>query len=142
MRSFLRGVLRNTLRAYPVETHRTVLLIAFLWGTAITGTLLPGVFLISYCCGLLRGIDDIAAPLAGRACLVLCTVPALMYAPALLLRRSVKKAVQRALKEGGQSCLNCGYDLRGLPEKHVCPECGFEYDLESVRQAWRKMVGS
>jgi hypothetical protein len=21
-------------------------------------------------------------------------------------------------------CLNCAYSLKGLPEEHVCPECG------------------
>jgi hypothetical protein len=25
-------------------------------------------------------------------------------------------------------CPVCRYDLRGLPQKHRCPECGFEYD--------------
>ena len=27
----------------------------------------------------------------------------------------------------GCRCLQCGYDLRGLPE-HVCPECGLRFD--------------
>ncbi len=29
-------------------------------------------------------------------------------------------------------CPNCGYSLVGLPLEHRCPECGFEYDRDSV----------
>jgi hypothetical protein len=29
----------------------------------------------------------------------------------------------------GLHCDDCGYPLRGLPRKHVCPECGAAYDL-------------
>lgn len=36
-----------------------------------------------------------------------------------------------------QVCLNCGYSLRGLPERGCCPECGSEYELSRVRQVWR-----
>ncbi len=39
---------------------------------------------------------------------------------------------------GGQpltQCPMCAYSLTGLPENHVCPECGFAYD-ESMR-IWR-----
>jgi hypothetical protein len=28
----------------------------------------------------------------------------------------------------GRVCPRCRYDLAGLPDTHVCPECGFEYD--------------
>lgn len=31
-----------------------------------------------------------------------------------------------------QHCPLCGYEIRGLPEAHTCPECGFEYDEHSV----------
>ena len=34
-------------------------------------------------------------------------------------------------------CLSCGYPLRGLPARHVCPECGWAYDAEKVQGAWR-----
>jgi hypothetical protein len=39
---------------------------------------------------------------------------------------------------GGQpltQCPMCAYSLTGLPENHVCPECGFAYD-ETMR-IWR-----
>jgi len=29
--------------------------------------------------------------------------------------------------------LFCGYLLAGLPTEHACPECGFEYDAESIK---------
>jgi hypothetical protein len=29
----------------------------------------------------------------------------------------------------GLRCGYCGYELRGLPRRHVCPECGAAYDL-------------
>lgn len=32
--------------------------------------------------------------------------------------------------QGPQPCPACGYDLRGLSRKGVCPECGVPYDLE------------
>lgn len=29
------------------------------------------------------------------------------------------------------SCAKCGYPLRGLPERHRCPECGWSYGPET-----------
>ena len=29
-------------------------------------------------------------------------------------------------------CPSCGYNLRGLPTTHQCPECGFQYDPSAV----------
>ena len=37
-------------------------------------------------------------------------------------------------------CLSCAYSLKGLPEEHVCPECGTEYTAEQVRNAWQHWV--
>jgi hypothetical protein len=34
-----------------------------------------------------------------------------------------------------KTCPACGYSLEGLPRRHCCPECAFEYD-ESTR-CWR-----
>lgn len=30
------------------------------------------------------------------------------------------------------NCPQCAYNLAGLPEEHVCPECGFEYDRHAT----------
>ncbi|MCA9290994.1 MAG: hypothetical protein KDA25_07690 [Phycisphaerales bacterium] len=38
-------------------------------------------------------------------------------------------------------CPRCHYDLRGLPDAHRCPECGFEYDMSSLFLVGRPFVG-
>lgn len=47
-------------------------------------------------------------------------------AVSILLRRSVRLDLRRALVEAGVPiCLACGYQLRGLgPDARACPECG------------------
>ncbi len=34
-------------------------------------------------------------------------------------------------------CVECGYDLVGLPDHHRCPECGIGYDKHEVRTIWQ-----
>ncbi|HPF37107.1 MAG TPA: hypothetical protein P5081_00270 [Phycisphaerae bacterium] len=31
-----------------------------------------------------------------------------------------------------EACPRCGYNLEGLPLRHVCPECGFEYEPDML----------
>lgn len=38
-------------------------------------------------------------------------------------------------------CLICGYCLKGLPEKHRCPECGTPYEIEDVKRHWSEYLG-
>ena len=38
---------------------------------------------------------------------------------------------------GYAACLNCGYELSGLPATHVCPECGRPFHINTVRATWR-----
>lgn len=33
-------------------------------------------------------------------------------------------------------CVDCGYVLAGLPERHTCPECGLAYVADEVRTVW------
>ena len=35
-----------------------------------------------------------------------------------------------------EACLNCAYPLKGLPSKHMCPECGAPYSLNHVKAMW------
>ena len=41
-----------------------------------------------------------------------------------------------------ESCPVCGYSLEGLPDRHRCPECGFEYarDTEVFRRVDRALI--
>ena len=34
-------------------------------------------------------------------------------------------------------CLSCGYLLHGLPEEHICPECGTSYRIDELRRSWQ-----
>lgn len=49
------------------------------------------------------------------------------------LRRAVRRARDRVREAEGLICTDCGFVLRGLAEKHRCPECGIEFRAEEVR---------
>lgn len=47
--------------------------------------------------------------------------------------RAPRKRGPRASPVGvDYPCPCCGYNLRGLPRMHNCPECGFEYDPQAL----------
>ena len=50
-------------------------------------------------------------------------------------RHRWRKVAQRF---DGALCPNCGYALRGLPEKHYCPECGNPFDIRKVKKDWKR----
>ncbi len=37
-------------------------------------------------------------------------------------------------------CLWCGYPLKGLPDRHCCPECGTPYEATRLADAWKHWV--
>jgi hypothetical protein len=44
-----------------------------------------------------------------------------------------------ALKRGVQArsepfCIHCGYELSGLPDHYLCPECGLPYDFQAIEE--------
>lgn len=75
----------------------------------------------------------VVAGTVGLVCAVLLSVIPLMR------RRRFKKTVHAYAYE---LCLDCGYDLRGLPESHKCPECGQAYTKEHLRESWRRWFAS
>lgn len=43
--------------------------------------------------------------------------------------------IRNGIKGRGEPfCIHCGYNLDGLPEQHVCPECGRKYSFELIRK--------
>jgi hypothetical protein len=72
---------------------------------------------------------------ASNFLIFLCAVAAIVF---ILLTR--KKWRQHIRRSGFELCLNCGYSLRGLPDKWKCPECGCSFDKSLVRYKWDRFV--
>jgi rubrerythrin len=56
----------------------------------------------------------------------------------VLVVRHEKRLHARVRKMGYLFCPYCDYDLKGLPQKHVCPECGRPYDADELRREWEE----
>ena len=56
----------------------------------------------------------------------------------LLPRRISRRWLGAARAVEYRLCPECGGGLRGLPDAHVCPECGREYAIEEVVRVWRE----
>ncbi len=48
----------------------------------------------------------------------------------------VSRLCREARENDGYLCLHCGYNLKGLPDQHRCPECGNPFDIEDVKEKW------
>lgn len=53
-------------------------------------------------------------------------------------RRAIKEYSRLGNRHDHKICLQCGYILEELPDRHQCPECGLEYDLPHTQETWRK----
>ena len=51
--------------------------------------------------------------------------------PIALLANSARSAVQMRKEP---FCIHCGYGLTGLPDNHICPECGRRFNLALVNE--------
>ncbi|HPD28489.1 MAG TPA: hypothetical protein PLL20_00725 [Phycisphaerae bacterium] len=55
-----------------------------------------------------------------------------------------RKEIVVLLREAGANdcrlCLHCGYNLKGLPAQHRCPECGSPYEIEQVKRTWSEYL--
>lgn len=51
------------------------------------------------------------------------------------LARGRQRAFERA---GGRLCTHCRYDLRGLGDTGLCPECGKPFDIARDAEAWAR----
>ncbi len=67
----------------------------------------------------------------------MCVFAAVMhFFPRIMKRRYVK----RLCAADFLICIDCGYSLAGLPDDHICPECGNAYELPRMRQDWEKWI--
>ncbi len=72
------------------------------------------------------------------ALLALVGTPAGMAFGFWLSRRDIGAVITR----GGRACIGCGYDLTRQPDSGTCPECGRQYELESLREEWAVMLAA
>lgn len=47
------------------------------------------------------------------------------------MRRAVRAA-------SGRACVSCVYDLRGMADTGVCPECGRRFDIAADQRSWER----
>lgn len=57
----------------------------------------------------------------------------------IVLMRWASRGLQREFEAvKGRMCFHCGYDLRNLPPRGLCPECGSAFDAEDDAHAWAR----
>ncbi len=55
-----------------------------------------------------------------------------------LAKRRLRRFAQEIIADNFERCLQCDYSLKGLPDKHRCPECGEPYDITLIKDTWRR----
>lgn len=48
----------------------------------------------------------------------------------VVLLAGANRLASRIAPPAGRSCIECGYVLRGLPPRGMCPECGAQYGTD------------
>ena len=55
-------------------------------------------------------------------------------------RRWITSFHRRLIELDLRLCLNCGYQLHGLPDAHTCPECSQPYQFDDLVAAWQRWI--
>lgn len=70
-------------------------------------------------------------------------IPAWCFSPVFVAflgiwsgQRRIKRAV---LAAHGRACVNCVYDLNGVGDGGVCPECGRPFDIAADQRSWARV---
>jgi len=61
--------------------------------------------------------------------ILLCAAPSFLR---------MRKLCYRLKEAEFRICAECGFDLRTLPDKYQCPECGTDYDYEILTKQWKE----
>jgi len=64
-------------------------------------------------------------------------VPLTMLVLRSLIRRHGREFASQLRGDDYLRCLSCGYNLRGLPSEHTCPECGIGFVAKAVQDKWK-----
>jgi hypothetical protein len=65
-----------------------------------------------------------------------------VLATALMVIGRVMRFTRRIAESDGFLCLNCHYDLHGLPDVGECPECGEAYVRADLERRWNLWLQS
>lgn len=104
------------------------------WTTVIPVLLILGLLLVSQ-----PHSPCFVLPFGGYEKIFSYLLPFLAVA-CYVIRRYPRKLLRHVKEANFAACLHCGYNLGGLPEKHVCPECGVEYNLADVKAMWQQYI--
>jgi uncharacterized paraquat-inducible protein A len=56
--------------------------------------------------------------------------------------RDRRRLVEEVRTNDHHCCTNCGYCLNDLPDRHRCPECGIEYDMQALQRVWERYLSA
>lgn len=87
---------------------------------------------------LLFGSNARVASTIGLALLSMFMLTPVTWAMVLFARSRAKRVLSEVHRRGFRVCTNCGYNLHGLGDRGVCPECGEQWILSGLRGEWMR----